>query len=58
MVFNHPIGVRFPVGPPTIEHFMKSYRFENLYSEKLGIIDNENKLKKKEESQKIIKLHI
>jgi len=46
------------VGPPTIEHFMKLCRFENLYSEKLGIIDNENKLKKKEESQKIIKLHI
>jgi hypothetical protein len=37
---------------------MKLCRFENLYSEKLGIIDNENKLKKKEESQKIIKLHI
>jgi len=46
------------VGPPTIEHFMKSYRFENLYSEKLRIFDNKNKLKKKEESQKIIKLHI
>ena len=40
MVFNHPIGVRFPVGPPNSA--MKLFRFGNLNNEKTGIIDQDN----------------
>ena len=37
MVFNHPIGVRFPVGPPN--YIMKFLRVGNLNEEKPAIID-------------------
>ena len=37
MVFNHPIGVRFPVGPPN--SIMKVLRVGSLNQEKPAIID-------------------
>ena len=39
MVFNHPIGVRFPVGPPNAT--MKFLRVGTLNQEKPAIIDEE-----------------
>ena len=40
MVFNHPIGVRFPVGPPY--SIMKFLRIGSLNQEKPAIIDKDS----------------
>ena len=40
MVFNHPIGVRIPVGPPN--SFMKLLRVGNINKEKPAIVDKNN----------------
>ena len=40
MVFNHPIGVRIPVGPPN--SFMKLLRVGSISKEKPAIVDKNN----------------
>ncbi len=43
MVFNHLIGVRFPVGPP--KKFMKFLRYGDRGAEKPALIDENGKIK-------------
>ena len=43
MVFNHLIGVRFPVGPPNF--IMKLLRIGKLNQEKPAIIDNDGAIR-------------